>query len=80
MMDPALMRMLMDCSDTCGMCADMIMRGSDTMMDMCRMCEDTCIKCAEMCAKMPGDAQMKACADACRTAAAACHRMMTATV
>lgn len=78
MMDAALMRMLMDCGDTCGMCADMCMRESDNMRDMCRMCADMCMRCAEMCDRMPNDRQLAACADACRRAAAACQRMASA--
>lgn len=78
MMEPALMRMLMDCSDTAGMCADMTMRMSDNMMEMCRMCADMCGNCADMCARMSGDAQMMKCAEVCRKAAAACRAMMAA--
>ncbi|WP_230203271.1 four-helix bundle copper-binding protein [Parafrankia discariae] len=78
MMDAALMRMLLDCSDMCGTCADMIMRDSGSMKDICRMCADMCTRCADMCAKMPDDQQMAACAEACRRAAAACRTLAAA--
>jgi hypothetical protein len=78
MMNAALMRMLLDCSDTCGMCADMIMRDSDSMREMCRLCADMGTQCADMCAKMPTDSQMVACAEACRRAAAACRELAAA--
>ncbi|WP_407673454.1 hypothetical protein [Parafrankia colletiae] len=37
-----------------------------------------CTRCADMCAKMPDDPQMAACAEACRRAAAACQKLAAA--
>jgi hypothetical protein len=79
MMNPDLMRVLLDCDDMSGLTADLVIRGSGGVADICRICADMCARCADMCAVMPDDAQLMKCSAACRKAAAACRVLISAT-
>ena len=72
---PELIRLLIDCADTCRMSATLMTRGSDFHRQHCALCAEICHACEEACEEFGDDPQMKACADACRTCAASCRRM-----
>jgi hypothetical protein len=75
LLNPALMRTLMDCADMTRTCADMCMRMSPMSGEMCALCARICDMCAEACMRMADDPQVKRCAEACKTCAQACRAM-----
>ena len=77
MMDPKMMRIMMDCAEMTKLCADMMCRMSPMAGEMCGMCMRMCMMCAEMCEKMPDDAQMMKLAQMCRSCADSCRAMST---
>ncbi|MDX6328739.1 MAG: hypothetical protein QOI83_1122 [Streptomycetaceae bacterium] len=70
-----IMRALMDCTELTRICADMMMRRSPLMAEMCAMCARACEMCAEACMSMPNDPQMARCAESCRKCAEMCRSM-----
>lgn len=79
---PAHMKLMMDCTQICGLSTDFMIRMSDHAAHVCRECAEICMKCAEDCERVGGngDEQMKACSETCRTCADACMRMSGASV
>ena len=71
--DPAHIKILQDCADICESAAKFMLRASSQHRQVTSACVDICELCAQSCDNFPNDAQMKACADACRACAAACR-------
>jgi hypothetical protein len=72
---PELVKVMVDCAESCRMSAAMMSRESAFHARHCGLCADICKACEEACEEFAGDAQMKACADACRSCADACRQM-----
>jgi hypothetical protein len=72
---PDLVKLLVDCAESCRMSAAMMSRESAFHARHCALCADICKACEEACEEFGSEAQMKACADACRSCAAACRSM-----
>ncbi|ACL64298.1 protein of unknown function DUF326 [Anaeromyxobacter dehalogenans 2CP-1] len=70
-----LVKVMVDCAESCRMSAAMMSRESAFHARHCELCADICKACEEACEEFGGDAQMKACADACRSCAEACRQM-----
>src|SRR4051812_28166652 len=60
---------LLDCAETCHISEDSMRRDSAVFNALCTACAEICETCAVECERFPGDAQMKACADRCRSCA-----------
>lgn len=74
--EPAHLRLLMDCAQTCLTSADFMLRGSTFHGRTCGVCAEVCDACAADCERIdPNDAMMKACAEACRRCAESCRKM-----
>jgi hypothetical protein len=73
--EPDHLRLLLDCADICATSANFMLRGSDFHSLTCGVCAVVCERCAEACARMSGDAQMRACAETCRRCAKSCREM-----
>ncbi|MBD0268606.1 MAG: four-helix bundle copper-binding protein [Cyanobacteria bacterium Co-bin8] len=73
--EPAHIRLMMDCVESCQTSANFMLRNSDLHAHFCRACAEVCQRCAEDCDRMGDDAQMKACADMCRRCAETCRQM-----
>ena len=63
---PAHVRMLLDCAQTCATSADFMTRGSPLHVHTCGVCAAVCDACAADCERMADDAEMKRCAESCR--------------
>jgi hypothetical protein len=72
---PDLVKLLVDCAESCRMSAGMMSRESAFHARHCMLCADICKACEEACEEFGNDAQMKACADACRSCAESCRTM-----
>ena len=68
-------KLLVDCAESCGSCADFMLRQSDFHMKTCGICAEICAACAKSCERMGQDEQMKTCAAACRACAESCQKM-----
>ena len=68
-------KLLVDCAESCGSCADFMLRQSDFHMKTCGICAEICTACAKSCERMDQDEQMKTCAAACRACAESCQKM-----
>lgn len=67
---------MMDCAQICVVCAKFMIRGSDHAKHLCRECAEICRACESDCrAHAVGDAEMLACADACKKCAVECVKM-----
>ena len=73
--EPAHLKSLMDCADTCRTNADFMLRGSALYTKACGLCAEACTRCAESCEQFADGAEMKACAELCRRCAATCLEM-----
>lgn len=73
--DPAHIRLLRDCAETCLMSAAMMSRGSIFHKQHCALCADVCRACAKSCDQVGKEAQMQSCADACRRCEQSCRKM-----
>ena len=72
---PEHLKALQDCVDICATDAAFMVRGSEHHTELCGVCADVCQACAVSCEGFGNDAQMKACAEACRRAAESCRKM-----
>jgi hypothetical protein len=66
---------LQDCTTMCRTSADLMLRGSSLVGDVCGVCSQACTTCAESCDAISGDATMAQCAETCRTCADSCASM-----
>ena len=66
---------LLDCTQICQTCADMMLRGSQYSGRICGACAQVCDGCAASCEQFAGDAQLQACAQLCRRCAESCRKM-----
>jgi hypothetical protein len=72
-----LVKVLMDCAESCRISASMMSRESAFHARHCAFCADVCKACEEACEAFGDEAQMKACADACRSCSESCRSMST---
>lgn len=72
---PDVVKLLVDCAESCRMSAAMLSRESAFHAQHCSLCADICKACEAACEELGNDAQMKACADACRSCHDACRSM-----
>jgi hypothetical protein len=70
--DPRHVRLMLDCSEICRACADVMVRGSPWHERLCEVCADVCVQCAESCEQL-GDSKMSECAETCRACAQSCR-------
>lgn len=68
-------RALLDCAEICQTTVNLMCRNSDFHERICAVCAEVGERCAQSCDQFGDDAQMKACAEACRRCAASCRRM-----
>ncbi|HAR64458.1 MAG: four-helix bundle copper-binding protein [Candidatus Margulisiibacteriota bacterium] len=68
------MRMLLDCTEMCNTCSDVMMRGSDYYQSICYTCAEICEWTAASCDQFE-DMKMGMCADTCRQCANVCRQM-----
>jgi hypothetical protein len=73
--EPAHLRLMLDCADICSTCEGFMLRGSDLHHLTCGVCAEVCERCATACEKMGDDPRMRACAEACRRCAKSCREM-----
>lgn len=73
--DMNLVCMLRDCAEMCMMCMNLIMDGSEFMGRTATICADMSEKCAVACEMMNDNADMMACALACRQCAESCKTL-----
>ncbi|WP_437592439.1 four-helix bundle copper-binding protein [Sorangium sp. So ce1000] len=64
--EPSHMRLMQDCAEICETTATFLLRGSPQHNKLTAACASICELCAQSCDRFTGDAQMKACADACQ--------------
>ncbi|MBK6940900.1 MAG: four-helix bundle copper-binding protein [Planctomycetes bacterium] len=67
------LRSCLDCATVCGAAACVAGRAGPYTSMLTNECAEVCAACAAMCEKMPDDAQMKKCAEACRACEKACR-------
>ncbi|HYD17385.1 MAG TPA: four-helix bundle copper-binding protein [Patescibacteria group bacterium] len=72
-LEPAHVRVMMDCVDICRTAARAMLRGSDLHAEICRACAAICQACADSCAALGGD--MVDCAETCRDCAQSCSQL-----
>ena len=77
--DPAHLRLLLDCAEICQTSANFMIRGSDLHGETCGACAAICERCADECDRHGDDPHMAACAEICRRCAETCREMATAT-
>lgn len=73
--DPALVRMLTDCSEACLTGANFLQRGSQLYGYATRAVAEIGQICAQWCERSPQDTALAECARQCRSTVAACRRM-----
>jgi hypothetical protein len=74
--EPAHLRLLLDCAEICQTSANFMIRGSDLHAHTCGTCAEVCERCAEDCEQMGADdAHLKQCAEVCRRCAEGCRHM-----
>ena len=74
--EPAHMRLMLDCAEICQTSANFMLRGSPLHARVCSVCAEACERCAQECEQMAnGDQQMLACAEQCRRCAESCRQM-----
>jgi hypothetical protein len=73
--EAAHLRILQDCAESCQSSVSFMRRGSEFHARTCGLCAEVCDRCAETCEQFPNDAQMKACAAACRRSGKSCRAM-----
>src|SRR2546421_2860709 len=69
------MQSLLDCSQSCQVSLDFMLRNSPLSKSVCGVCADACLRCAETCERISNDAQMQTCAQICRQCASSCRQM-----
>jgi hypothetical protein len=72
-----LISLLTDCADICETTRAYMLRASTAHAAVCHACAEVAERCAEACDAFPDDAQLRTCAEICRTAAASARRMGT---
>lgn len=70
--EPAHLRLMLDCAQMCQTSADFMLRGSSLHALTCGVCAEVCEACAKSCEAM-GD--MEAYVDACHMCAESCRKM-----
>ena len=70
--EPAHLKIMMDCAQICRVSADIIQRGSALLGNICAICAEVCQRCAVFCDEV-GD--MHDCVKACRACADSCAKM-----
>jgi CBS domain-containing protein len=76
-LQPAHMRLLLDCIDICQTNVAFMLRGSDLHQSTCATCADVCEWCAGDCERLADDEQMRTCAEVCHECARICRAMAT---
>jgi hypothetical protein len=67
---------LLDCTQTCEICSDLMLRNSPLRQKTCALCADACNRCAQSCERLgAGDAQMTTCVEVCRRCESSCKQM-----
>lgn len=72
---PAHIRLLLDCIDICKTSVAFMLRGSDLHGSVCATCAEVCEWCAGDCERLADDERMRACAEACHACARICREM-----
>lgn len=67
--------LLRDCDESCTIAASMMSRKSRFSGEPRQLCVLVCAACAEWCESMADDAQMSACAEACRRCEESCRNL-----
>jgi CBS domain-containing protein len=75
---PAHIRLLLDCIDICNASVSFMLRGSDLHHATCTACAEICEWCAGDCERLADDDQMRTCAEICRACARSCREMAAA--
>jgi hypothetical protein len=75
---PAHIRLLLDCIDICQTSVAFMLRGSDLHQSTCATCADVCDWCAGDCERLADDEQMRTCAAICHECARICRAMAAA--
>lgn len=68
-------RSLLNCSEICATAARFMLRGSEFGEQLCLLCAEVCKSCAEQFNPVGCDAEIEACAAACRECAECCERI-----
>ncbi len=76
--EPSHLRLLEDCSEICETTANLILRESDLMKELCLVCMRACERCAARCRRFPDNQRMTACAEACEQTANSCSAVAAA--
>ena len=76
--EPAHVRLMLDCAEICETSANFMLRGSELHLRSCDFCAEVCDRCAKDCDRFSNDSQMKACANMCRRCAESCRQMALA--
>lgn len=76
--EPAHLRLMLDCAEICQTNANVMLRGSDLYVSTCGVCAEVCERCARDCERFGDDSRMRQCAQVCRRCAESCHRMALA--
>lgn len=69
---PQHIRLMLDCSEICGVTGTFLAHKSQFHTQLCALCVEICETCAEDCEKL---GQMEDCVAACRACAALCREM-----
>jgi len=77
--EPAHLRLLLDCAEICETSASFMIRGSDLHGETCGACAAVCDRCADECDHHGDDPHMAACAEICRACAQSCREMAETT-
>lgn len=70
--EPAHLRLMLDCALICETSAKLMLRHSDFHTAVCKTCAEICRACAESCRSLD---EMEECARACERCAESCERM-----
>jgi hypothetical protein len=68
-------RSLLNCSEICATTARFMLRGSEFSRELCLFCAEVCKSCAGQFSGLRREAEIEACAAACRQCAECCERM-----
>jgi CBS domain-containing protein len=75
---PAHIRLLLDCIEICNANVSFMLRGSDLHSSTCTTCAEVCEWCAGDCERLADDEQMRTCAEICRACGHSCREMAAA--
>jgi hypothetical protein len=70
--------LVLDCAEVCHTNTDLMLRNSPLHQQTSAVCAELCHYCMNDCQRFAGDAQMKACVDACRNCAESCRAIAIA--